>query len=296
MAPPSAVDLGPHLERARDFVQGLRSLVHVSRDGEHVSPDGLLIYITAMFFLGAVVSIIVKVAGRGALTAYVKTWGVRVQRLARTVREIERKMFHAAGLLVPVVYNLLLGRGFSEGDCALICWAITATGWAMDLSRLHIPFVRRNWPLSGILREKEQTQLTGGCFFSLGCTLAINLFSAPTATASICFLVVGDMCAALFGVAFGGDACVVKLGRQGKKSLEGSVAMFCACFAVGMCIFREEPLREYAVFFGALVATLVELWEPFALNDNLTIPLISGLALHAGFARLSALCDWRGGT
>ena len=131
----------------------------------------------------------------------------------------------------------------------------------MDLSRLHIPFVRRNWPLSGILREKEQTQLTGGCFFSLGCTLAINLFSAPTATASICFLVVGDMCAALSGVAFGGDTCVVKLGREGKKSLEGSVAMFCACFG-GHVHFSRGAGPEYAVFFGALVATLVELWNP----------------------------------
>lgn len=179
---PRGVDLGPHLERARRFVQEVRSLVHVSADGEHVSHEWLLIYITALFFLGAVVSIVVKVAGRGALTAYVKSWGVRVQRLARTVREIERKMFHAAGLLVPFAYNLLLDRGFSEGDCALVCWAITATGWAMDLSRLYIPFVRRNWPLSGILREKEQTELTGGCFWASRCRALTTCSTPPRPT------------------------------------------------------------------------------------------------------------------
>lgn len=40
--------------------------------------------------------------------------------------------------------------------------------------------------------------------------------------------------AALVGVAFGGDTVVVKLGRQGKKSVEGSVAMFVVCFGASM--------------------------------------------------------------
>ena len=38
------------------------------------------------------------------------------------------------------------------------------------------------------------------------------------------------------------------------------------------------------------VATLVELFEPFGLNDNLMIPVFSGLALSWGFARLEAFC------
>jgi len=196
---------------------------------------------------------------------------------------------------VPLIYSFLLSYGASQTQCAMICWVITIGGWIADLARLHIPVVHRNWPLSSILREKEHTQLTGGCFFSLGCTLAINLFSPSVATASICFLVVGDMSAALVGVAFGGDACVVKLGREGKKSMEGSVAMFMVCFFTGMVIFHEEPLCEYPVFFGALLATLVEVWEPFALNDNLTIPLMSGLAIHYGFARLEAFHKSGGG-
>lgn len=156
----------------------------------------------------------------------------------------------------------------------------------MDLARLYIPIVRGNWPGADILREKEKTQLTGGCYFSLGCTLAINLFSPATATAAISFLVIGDMMAALIGVAFGGDTCTVKLGREGNKSMEGSLAMFFSCFIVGMIVFYEEPLAEYPVFIGAAAATLVELWEPFAINDNLTIPVMSGLAIHFGFARL----------
>uniref|UniRef100_A0A7S2G5Z1 Dolichol kinase n=1 Tax=Octactis speculum TaxID=3111310 RepID=A0A7S2G5Z1_9STRA len=99
------------------------------------------------------------------------------------------------------------------------------------------------------------------------------------------------MAAALIGVSFGGEACSVKLGREGKKSLEGSVAMFVVCTLVGMLVFAEVHLREYAVVVSALVATLTELYEPFHLNDNLTIPLFSSLALAWGFARTVRCMD-----
>jgi len=45
-------------------------------------------------------------------------------------------------------------------------------------------------------------------------------------------------------------------------------------------------LREYAVFFGALAATLTELYEPLLVNDNLTIPLFSSLAMQWAFHRI----------
>ena len=107
--------------------------------------------------------------------------------------------------------------------------------------------------------------------------------------ASILFLVLGDMTAAIIGVSFGGDAlAAVKLGRDGKKSLEGSLAMFFLCFIVGVTIFFHVRLREYPVFFGALVATLTELHEPLRLNDNLTIPVLSSIAMQLAFARIAA--------
>ena len=63
--------------------------------------------------------------------------------------------------------------------------------------------------------------------------------------ASILFLVLGDMSAAIIGVSFGGDALgTLKLGREGKKSLEGSLAMFFVCFVIGTTIFAHVRLRE----------------------------------------------------
>merc|ERR1712228_250099 len=110
------------------------------------------------------------------------------------------------------------------------------------------------------------------------------------AMASILFLVLGDMSAAIIGVSFGGETVSMKLGRHGKKSMEGSTAMFLVCFLVGSTIFAPVHLREYPVFFGALAATLTELYEPLRLNDNLTIPVFSSLAMQWAFARIQT-CD-----
>ena len=83
----------------------------------------LLLYIIILFILGAIVSVIVKSTEKKALTSLVASSGVRtVKRIARTVTEIERKTFHAAGLFVPLLYNLLLSNGWTATECALMCW------------------------------------------------------------------------------------------------------------------------------------------------------------------------------
>ena len=64
--------------------------------------------------------------------------------------------------------------------------------------------------------------------------------------------------------------------------------MLAVCIAVGCTVFAHVELREYPVAIGAVVATLTELIEPFGINDNLTIPLFSSIALQFGFSRISS--------
>ena len=130
--------------------------------------------------------------------------GVSIRKVKAAIREIERKTFHLCGLLVPLCYALLLSAGVSRFMCIRMCITITAVGWSADCARLLSPVVQRNWPFGKLLREHERSQLTGGCFFSLGCTLAMALASPPVAMAAIVFLVLGDMSAAIIGVSFGG--------------------------------------------------------------------------------------------
>ena len=101
--------------------------------------------------------------------------GVSVRKVARAVTEIERKTFHLAGLLVPLIHQLMLSNGFSNASCVRLCWAITITGVCADCLRLKVDVVRRNWPMRQLLREHEQKQMTGGSSFSLGCTLTIAI-------------------------------------------------------------------------------------------------------------------------
>lgn len=219
------------------------------------------------------------------LSGLLQKMGVAVEKVAKTASEIERKTFHLCGLLVPLIYQVLLKNGASQWECSRICWCITIVGCSTDLARVHIPFVQRNWPLKSILRDKEHGQLCGGSYFSLGCTLAVYMFPPVIAMTSIIFLVLGDMSAALIGRSFGRSICKVGIGPGGKKSVEGSAAMFAVCFVFGCSIFSQVHLREYAVFIAALTATLAELYEPFGLNDNVSIPVLTSLALSFGFQR-----------
>jgi len=106
-------------------------------------------------------------------------------------------------------------------------------------------------------------------------------------------LIVGDMAAALVGVAFGGEAVVIKLGRHGKKSFEGSAAMFLVCCVLGTFVLSSSgvPLPEYVAGMGALVATIVELYtdDVLGLDDNITIPLASAAAMAYARERVSLL-------
>ena len=276
----------------QSLARTLRVFIHADNTGTTVSTDYLQLYLFTLLTIGLTIGFLVKIIGRKGLGTFLRVdIAVPARRIAKTAKEIERKTFHLSGLIVPLAYQFCLGRGWSQEECITIAWSVTIGIWLLDFGRLYIPFIRNNWPLDYILRAHERNQLSGTCFFSLGTTLAMNLYSPSVACASICYLVVGDLCAALFGVAFGGETCIVKLGRGGKKSMEGSIAMFISCCIIGMFLFAEEPLREYPVVLGAAVATVVELFEPFAVNDNLSIPVFTGLALHLGFGRMEAYCQ-----
>ena len=114
-----------------------------------------------------------------------------------------------------MIYGVLLDQGgWTQEECTRLCVTLTGLTWIADLSRLYLPFVGRNFPLQRLLREKEKNQIMGGCYLATGCTLAIGLFAPPIAMASITFLVLGDMSAALVGVSFGGETVAVKLGKM----------------------------------------------------------------------------------
>jgi dolichol kinase len=156
--------------------------------------------------------------------------------------------------------------------------------WIVELLRNVWPWFFRQYNVifGSMLRKSElnaQKKLTGTGFFFTGCFLCIYLFEPIVAICAILFLVLGDLAAALVGVSMGRTKLV------GRKSLEGALAMFFTCFTISSMLFHHMLLWDYACLIGSLAATLVELMCPAEVDDNLAIPVLSGLALQFAIIR-----------
>lgn len=209
--------------------------------------------------------------------------GIARKRIARTLKEINRKTFHLCGSIIPIVYfvGLTHTTWMTQELATIVLGGFVAFVWTIEISRMYIPpFSRMFFAVFGRwMRETEKTKITGVAYYQLGAFLCIAFFPPHIAVASILFLVLGDLTAALIGISFGR----IKIG---KKSLEGTLAMFSVCFGTGMVMFHTTLLSEYSVFVGAATAALVELLEPFGIDDNLAIPVSSALALTFANFRL----------
>jgi len=105
--------------------------------------------------------------------------------------------------------------------------------------------------------------------FALGIALSLLIFPAPIRYVAITTLTLGDGCAHLFGMKFGRTRLPFNKG----KNLEGT--LFGLLFAfLGAMIFVDPVRALIAAAVGMLVEGL-----PSPINDNLTMPLVTGLIL-----------------
>ena len=147
----------------------------------------------------------------------------------------------------------------------------------MELLRLTNQEVQRQFltHFSSLLRTHEKQKITGTGYYLLSSLLSVLFFKKELAITCLSFLVLGDMFAAIIGTRFGRTKILPN------KSLEGSLACFAVCLVIGLFIARlfPEHLTPQIVTIGAFTATIVEML-PLGIDDNLTIPLISGLVMQ----------------
>lgn len=212
-------------------------------------------------------------------------------KLGKILDEFRRKSFHLVGVLIPVIYYLGLNFGFlsraqTTGIIAfLTIWILTVeflrynSEWFKEFLLKHI---------SGIMRSHEHKKFFGSTWYLIGCFWTLYLFEPIVAMTSILFLNLGDLAAAIVGMSYGETKLLIISNVFGlppsKKSLEGSLANFIICFIVGCGVFHGIYLFEYIVFCGAMAATLGELIP--GIDDNVTIPLLSGTAMTVAMWRL----------
>ena len=182
-------------------------------------------------------------------------------------RELRRKTIHLLGLVFPILYV------FTTRHTAIIAVGVLLSiALVSELLKACFPAFRRIFMriFSPMLRSQERRGgLTGATYYLIGSFLCLLLFDKTLAIVCLCFLTLGDLFAALIGKQWG------RIKLFSRKSLEGSLACFVVCTAIALLI----GLHPVVAVVGALVATLIELL-PTGVDDNVTIPLISGLAMH----------------
>lgn len=187
--------------------------------------------------------------------------------------ELLRKALHLLSLVVPVGL-LWVGRPGMLALLVPLTLLSLAAAYALVRSEAFHRFIYRRF--SGMMRAEESPQLgdpvtlNGAVWVLVASVLTIVLFPPTVAAAALIIFLVGDAFAAIIGRPLGRT----RLGRTG-KSLEGTLAFIVTAFAATLPV---PGLTWQTILIGALVGAGAELL-PGPVNDNLRIPLLSGLAM-----------------
>ncbi len=187
-----------------------------------------------------------------------------------------RKLWHiGTGLAAFSIYfGLNIGqRAMAEG---LLFFSLAF--FAMETVRLRNEQVNRLAlaVLGPFMRNTEKNSYSGLPFYALGASLALFLFEERIAVLGISFLVFGDPLSSYFGIKYGKDKIL------GNKSLQGALAGFVTCYFLTLIYGLYYSSGGFNLLAFSLLAGMVgSAAELLSINvdDNLTIPVISGLGL-----------------
>lgn len=196
---------------------------------------------------------------------------------------IARKAWHIAG--VSFILWMYLTLPYEK----LIPLGIFATSllWILDLGRLYSPKINRvvQFIFGFCMRESEKTAISGMSYMAAGTLLLALLFTKDVVVLSLVFLGIGDPIASTFGILYGKN-------KIGSKSLEGSLAAFIACSIASVIYFVSNDFFDHRIFLAVPVAGLwgafSELVEIKYLDDNFTLPILSGFGLWGLYYLLGA--------
>lgn len=186
----------------------------------------------------------------------------------RSSIEFFREAIHMGSILIPIACKYLKIDIRLIGGIILL---VTMVYMASEYSRLR----GTRFPLFSTITskaavgEENWSFASSPIFFALGITLSLLLFPTPINYASIAVLTLGDGSATIFGKKLGKRV----LPFNKSKSFEGTLLGLTSAF-LGTLIFID-PLRG---FVAASIGMLVEA-IPSPINDNITIPILSGISM-----------------
>jgi len=152
----------------------------------------------------------------------------------------------------------------------------------VDFLRLRVTSVKSVFIVlfGSMLRRRELSSLTGASYLMLASMACMLIFGigpggrvSGSFIAAISFLALGDTAAAIVGLSFGR----VKIFR---KTLEGTLAGLLVCVGVARVV-SVLPGLDFPLGIGILGAVSASVVEalPIEVNDNVVIPLLSGMVM-----------------
>jgi dolichol kinase len=193
-------------------------------------------------------------------------YGKSKQRSLPSKNAVLREIIHALGFFVPLLAGLI-----GIYPVALLICVVMALYFISELSRMS----KKNLPIISAITRNAASQAelyefaAAPLYFAIGILITLVLFPAPVNSAAIAIFALGDSAASLFG----GLISKKPLPFNKGKTLEGSIAGFFFAFLAGS-VFVSLVLA----LIGAAVAMMIESL-PLPVNDNILIPLYTGLAL-----------------
>ena len=122
-----------------------------------------------------------------------------------------------------------------------------------------------------IFRKGESKRFSSMTLFLIAAFITILLFEKYIAITALTFLIFGDLFSKIFGLAFGKR-------KLFKKSLEGTLAYMGSVLIFGFILYTIFDISPLLLLIGGAAAAFAEV-APLKLNDNFTVPLISGVAM-----------------
>lgn len=190
---------------------------------------------------------------------------------------LARKIWHVAWGLGGLILYYKSGKTvdvFIRG-----CLAIAALGFFLDYLRMKLPsFNKFAFKAMGtFFRESEKNTYSGLPYYALGVALSLMFFEEKLALLSIFFLVFADPLSSIIGILFGKKKIVPN------KSWAGSSTGFIVCTTISLLYisYFNESAPQLVLFslIAGFIGSFSEFASTWGLDDNLTIPVLSGAGL-----------------
>lgn len=186
--------------------------------------------------------------------------------------EIFRKILHLVSCVIPLSY-----LWFIQDKDTMVLFVGTLSIFAIFIEYLRNKFKFIDGYFKALFntmlrQEESRGKITGATWMLFGDTITIFMFPKEIAVPALIFLSIGDTFAAIIGKLYP----YIKIKD---KTLTGTIAGIITSIIAGLYV--NQVLLPEIIILGAIIAMVVELL-PISVNDNLTIPVVSGSVMMIG--------------